>query len=35
VERREEQVPWLFFKHLRQIELYSVHVFLAEKRSRA
>lgn len=35
IERREEQVPWLFFKHLRQIELYSVHVFLAEKHSRA
>lgn len=31
VVRREEQVPWLFFKHLRQLELYSVHLFLAEK----
>jgi uncharacterized protein YbaR (Trm112 family) len=31
IERREEQVPWLFFKHLRQIELYSVHLFLALK----
>jgi SAM-dependent methyltransferase/uncharacterized protein YbaR (Trm112 family) len=31
VEWREEQIPWLFFKHLRQIELYSVHLFLAEK----
>jgi SAM-dependent methyltransferase len=26
---REEHVPWLFFKHLRQLELYSVHLFIA------
>ena len=31
VSRREEQVPWLFFKHLRQIELYAVHLLLAVK----
>jgi SAM-dependent methyltransferase/uncharacterized protein YbaR (Trm112 family) len=24
-----DHVPWIFFKHLRQVELYSVHVFLA------
>ncbi len=24
-------VPWLFFKHLRQMEIYSVHLFLARK----
>jgi SAM-dependent methyltransferase len=27
--RREEHVPWLFLKHLRQLEVYSVHAFLA------
>jgi SAM-dependent methyltransferase/uncharacterized protein YbaR (Trm112 family) len=29
IERREEHLPWLFFKHLRQLEIYSVHAFLA------
>jgi SAM-dependent methyltransferase len=24
-------VPWLFFKHARQLEVYSVHLFLAER----
>lgn len=24
-------IPWLFFKHLRQIEIYSVHAFTARK----
>jgi hypothetical protein len=23
------QVPWLFFKHVRQLEIYSVHLFFA------
>lgn len=26
-----KHIPWLFFKHLRQIELYSVHIFAAKK----
>jgi SAM-dependent methyltransferase len=26
-----DQIPWLFFKHVRQIELYSVHLFVSEK----
>lgn len=29
VLRSETQVPWLFYKHARQIELYSVHLFFA------
>jgi SAM-dependent methyltransferase len=29
IEHSEDQVPWLFFKHLRQVELYSVHWFIA------
>lgn len=31
IEKSEAHIPWLFFKHLRQIELYSVHGFLARK----
>lgn len=31
VDRTVEHLPWLFFKHLRQLELYSVHLFLASK----
>jgi len=31
IESRELHVPWLFFKHLRQLEVYSVHAFLARK----
>jgi SAM-dependent methyltransferase/uncharacterized protein YbaR (Trm112 family) len=31
IEQSEPHVPWLFFKHLRQIELYSVHVLGARK----
>jgi SAM-dependent methyltransferase len=31
VVRREDQVPWLFFKHLRQMEVYAVHLFMAQK----
>ncbi len=26
-----EQVPWLFLKHPRQLEIYSAHLFLAQK----
>ncbi len=32
IEQRELHVPWLFFKHLRQLEIYSVHCFSARKR---
>jgi SAM-dependent methyltransferase len=31
IEKRLDHVPWLFFKHFRQLELYSVHIFLARK----
>lgn len=27
----QEHVPWLFFKHERQLEYYSVHMFIASK----
>lgn len=26
-----DHLPWLFFKHLRQLEIYSVHLILAQK----
>ncbi len=32
IGRSVRHVPWLFFKHLRQLEIYSVHLFFAEKR---
>jgi SAM-dependent methyltransferase len=31
VRRRADHVPWLFFKHVRQLEIYSVHAFEARK----
>lgn len=31
VTESREHIPWLFFKHFRQIELYSVHLILAKK----
>jgi SAM-dependent methyltransferase/uncharacterized protein YbaR (Trm112 family) len=31
IDGSEEQVPWLFFKNFRQIELYSVHVLFAAR----
>lgn len=31
--RTLEHVPWLFLKHFRQIEMYSVHLFAARKES--
>ncbi|OFZ54065.1 MAG: hypothetical protein A2428_00810 [Bdellovibrionales bacterium RIFOXYC1_FULL_54_43] len=31
MEERFHHVPWLFFKHVRQLEIYSVHMFLARK----
>ncbi len=27
IEKSVEHVPWLFFKHVRQLEIYSVHMF--------
>lgn len=29
IQDRTDHVPWLFFKHFRQLELYSVHFFRA------
>jgi len=29
--RKIDHLPWLFLKHFRQIELYSVHLFAARK----
>ena len=29
LEARQDHVPWLFFKHVRQLEIYSVHLFRA------
>ena len=31
IEKSLAHVPWLFFKQARQLEIYSVHVFLAQK----
>ncbi len=31
IEKSVQEIPWLFFKHLRQLEIYSVHAFLARK----
>ncbi len=31
IESIDAHVPWVFFKHIRQIELYSVHLFFASK----
>lgn len=31
VEQSRDHVPWLFFKHLRQLEIYSVHLFQGRK----
>jgi SAM-dependent methyltransferase len=31
IEQTVDHLPWLFFKHLRQIEIYSVHLFTAKK----
>lgn len=30
-EESVEHLPWLFFKHLRQLEIYSVHLFSARR----
>jgi SAM-dependent methyltransferase len=31
MSQKLEHLPWLFFKHLRQLEIYSVHIFMARK----
>jgi SAM-dependent methyltransferase len=31
IEKSYPHIPWVFFKHLRQVELYSVQLFLAKK----
>lgn len=31
IEEKLPHVPWLFFKHVRQLEIYSVHLFRARK----
>ena len=31
IQARLDQVPWLFFKHARQLEIYSVHLFMARR----
>jgi SAM-dependent methyltransferase len=31
--KNDEHLPWLFFKNVRQLEIYSVHLFLARKSS--
>ncbi len=31
IEEKIDHLPWLFFKHLRQLEIYSVHLFRARK----
>ena len=31
IQEKVDQLPWLFFKHLRQLEIYSVHMFFAVK----
>ena len=33
VEASSQNIPWLFFKHVRQLEIYSVHALLARKSS--
>lgn len=31
IDERIEHHPWLFFKHVRQLEIYSVHLFFATR----
>lgn len=31
LEKAERHLPWLFYKHFRQLEIYSVHLFLGIK----
>ena len=32
IVEKVDHLPWLFFKHFRQLEIYSVHLFRAQKR---
>jgi len=34
IRESQEHLPWLFFKNLRQLEVYSVHIFTAERAER-
>lgn len=31
IDEKTDHLPWLFLKHLRQLEIYSVHIFMAKK----
>lgn len=31
IQKSAHDIPWLFFKHVRQLEIYSVHAFVARK----
>jgi hypothetical protein len=31
LKKTERYVPWLFYKHLRQLEIYSVHLMMGMK----
>lgn len=31
IEQSVEHIPWVFYKHLRQLEVYSVHSFVGKK----
>lgn len=31
IEQKLDHLPWLFFKHVRQLEIYSVHLFRATR----
>lgn len=32
ITREEDRIPWLFFKHVRQLELYSVHFLMGRRK---
>ena len=34
IQKSAQDIPWLFFKHVRQLEIYSVHAFVARKPKR-
>lgn len=34
IEQKLDHLPWLFFKHTRQLEIYSVHLLMAGKKAR-
>lgn len=34
ITKHIDHLPWLFLKHFRQIEMYSVHLFMAKKASK-